>query len=267
MQHYFAVVDSVYSFIEKENGQPISADLVLNLDETGHDPSVISRSYVVGKSSSRNSSVTSAPAGIRISKVTTISAAGQLCAEFYMLKGERRREGFTDEWLVKQGLPSGSTIFMTPEAGLNTETWEKVCTCAYLLVCLRFASVCVLLAFLLCEKHMSYTGASFSIRLCHFCARTSAHPPLHSKPIPTCGPFFSWIACDVSSGPQYISAAQNQGNPVTHRMQHRHSTSGSSVRRKRTNQKTAGCGFALTRRLRWTSGLSSHLLFRQHLKQ
>ena len=42
------------------------------------------------------------------------------------MRGEKRRPGLTDEWLVKQGAPEESEICMTPNEGMNGKVWRNV---------------------------------------------------------------------------------------------------------------------------------------------
>ena len=122
---YFNLISSTYEKVSALNGQAITPDIVFNLDETGHDPSKITKMLAVGRKASTQKKVTTSSSRCHISKLTTANAEGKLAPEYYLMKGERCKSGFTDEWLVEQGAPNGSRIFMTPRGGMNGDIWIK----------------------------------------------------------------------------------------------------------------------------------------------
>ena len=42
----------------------------------------------------------------------------------FLMKGKKKRRGFTDRYLMKYGAAEGSTVEMTPTAFMTTECWE-----------------------------------------------------------------------------------------------------------------------------------------------
>ncbi len=44
----------------------------------------------------------------------------------FLVKGTVKPVWATDEWLEKEGMPPGSTILMTPNAFMNTDTFTEL---------------------------------------------------------------------------------------------------------------------------------------------
>ena len=63
---------------------------------------------------------------VSITVVQTGSTAGVTGPTIILLKGEKKRQQFTDEFLEKHGLAPGSTIIMTPNAYMTDKAWVLV---------------------------------------------------------------------------------------------------------------------------------------------
>ena len=67
----------------------------------------------------------------------TGSSAGSNGPTAFLMKGKKKKRGYTDEFLVEEGCTRGSTIVMTENAFMTDKAWEvmspKVCC---LTVCL-----------------------------------------------------------------------------------------------------------------------------------
>ena len=54
------------------------------------------------------------------------SASDDSGPTIFLLKGTKKREGFTDKFLTDNGAKLGSTIIMTPTAFMTTDAWEEM---------------------------------------------------------------------------------------------------------------------------------------------
>ena len=63
---------------------------------------------------------------VSITVVRTGSTAGVTGPTIILLKGEKKRQQFTDGFLEKHGLAPGSTIIMTPNAYMTDKAWVLV---------------------------------------------------------------------------------------------------------------------------------------------
>ena len=44
----------------------------------------------------------------------------------FLMKGKRKKEGFTDEFLVENGCAPGSTVVMTKNAFMTNDAWIEI---------------------------------------------------------------------------------------------------------------------------------------------
>eukprot|EP00978_Attheya_sp_CCMP212_P031727 scaffold120920_cov35-Attheya_sp.AAC.1 len=63
---------------------------------------------------------------VSITLYRTGSVAGSQGPTIALMKGKRRKVGYSDKFLVKKGFAEGSTIIMTPTAFVTEEAWEEM---------------------------------------------------------------------------------------------------------------------------------------------
>ena len=63
-----------------------------------------------------------------VTVICTGTVGGSTGTTIFILKGEKKRKHFTDEFLVTHGCAPGSTIIMTEDAYMTDEAWEEAST-------------------------------------------------------------------------------------------------------------------------------------------
>ena len=81
---------------------------------------------VIGCSKKRKHEKRTNDSRASITMYRTGCVSGETGPTVFLLKGQRKRDNYTDDFLVKFGCRKGSTIIMTPNAFMTTEAWEKM---------------------------------------------------------------------------------------------------------------------------------------------